>query len=214
MGGRDKVFKLSEKALKDGDIKWSLALSDRLVRIDHKDMPARHLKAAALRHLGYATINSSNRGFYLSGADELDGLLDMKMVAKFGKNLLFGPDVVAGTPTASLMDNMRYRVIPERVKGSNTGYYFKFSDTGEDFTQYLRNGILEVNEGKRDHQVSIETDRATFNTLFTKDVAPELLQLGKVSGPKEAVSRFNKAIDFTFHPIQLAVGIKDMCDSL
>ena len=92
MGGRDSVFKLAEKAMESGDIKWSLALSDRLVRINHDDIPARHLKAASLRHMGYATINSSNRGFYLSGADELDGLLDMTVIAKVGKSLLFSPE--------------------------------------------------------------------------------------------------------------------------
>jgi alkyl sulfatase BDS1-like metallo-beta-lactamase superfamily hydrolase len=205
MGGRDSVFKLSQEALKAGDIKWSLALSDKLVRIDNDDMPARHLKAAALRHLGYATINSSNRGFYLSGADELDGLLDMKMLAKLSKASLFSPAIIAGTPTASLMDNMRYRVIPEQVKGTNTGYYFKFSDTGEEFTLYLRNGILEVNEGKHDHQVSIETDRVAFNTLFTNDVAPKLSELGKVTGPKKAISRFDNAIDFVYHSVHLAI---------
>jgi alkyl sulfatase BDS1-like metallo-beta-lactamase superfamily hydrolase len=205
MGGRDSVFKLSEEALKSGDIKWSLALSDRLVRIDNDDMPARHLKAAALRHLGYATINSSSRGFYLSGADELDGLLDMKMIAKFGKAILFSPEIVAGTATGTLMDNMRYRVIPEQVKGTNTGYYFKFSDTGEEFTLYLRNGILEVNEGEHDHQVSIETDRKAFNTLFTNDVAPKLSNLGKVKGPEKALSRFDNAFDFVYHSVHLAI---------
>lgn len=205
MGGRDSVFEAAEDALNAGEIKWSLALSDRLVRIDHDDMPARHLKAAALRHLGYATINSSSRGFYLSGADELDGLLDMKVVAKIGKALLFSPEIVAGTPTATLMDNMRYRVVPEAIKGSNTGYYFKFRDTGEEFTLYLRNGILEVNEGKLDHQVSIKTDRKAFNTLYTADVAPKLSKLGKVKGPRKAVSRFDDGIDFSYHSVQLAI---------
>jgi hypothetical protein len=28
--------------------------------------------------------------------------------------------------------NLRYRVLPEQIKGTNTGYYFKFSDTGEE----------------------------------------------------------------------------------
>jgi len=213
MGGRDKVFKLSEKALEDGDIKWSLSLSDKLVRLDTNDMAARHLKAAALRHLGYATINSSNRGFYLSGADELDGLLDMNLVAKIGKSLLFSPEIVAGTSTAALMDNMRYRVIPAQIKGTNTAYHFRFTDTGEEFTLFLRNGILEVNKGKSGHKVStktshqvfVETDRKVFNTLFTSENAPKLSELGKVEGSPEDVSRFDNAIDFVYYPVAMAV---------
>ena len=103
------------------------------------------------------------------------------------------------------MDNMRYRVIPDQVKGTNTGYYFKFSDTGEEFTLYLRNGILEVNEGKHEYQVSIRTNRESFNTLFTNDVAPKLLELGKVKGSNKAIARFDNAIDFVYHSVQLAI---------
>jgi alkyl sulfatase BDS1-like metallo-beta-lactamase superfamily hydrolase len=205
MGGRDKVIALAEKALNEGEIRWSVALSDRLVRIDNQDTQARHLKAAGLRHLGYASINSSNRGFYLSGADELDGLIDLNEIAKLGKSILMGPNVIGGMSTRSLMENMRYRVSPEQVGGTNTGYYFKFRDTGEEFTLYLRNGILEVNSGKLDHQVAIETNREAFNSLFISEVTPPLAKIGKVSGEKAAISRFDKAIDFTFHPIRMAV---------
>lgn len=205
MGGRDKVFALAEQALKDGEIKWSVAMSDKLVRINNSDMPARHLKAAGLRHLGYATINSSNRGFYLSGADELDGLLDINQVAKAGKQFVTSPGVIVGLPTADLMENMRYKVLPEHVKGTETAYYFRFKDTGEEFTLNLRNGILEVNEGKLPHQVAIETDRKAFNRLFNDEVAPSITELGKLKGKKADISRFDRAIDFKFYPIRMAI---------
>jgi alkyl sulfatase BDS1-like metallo-beta-lactamase superfamily hydrolase len=172
MGGRDKVLKLSEKALADGDVKWSVALSDKLVRIDNKDMQSRYLKAAGLRHLGYANITSSSRGFYLSAADELDGLVDMNQIADLGRQVLSGPSVIAGMATSTLMDNMRYKVIPDEVMATNTGYYFAFSDTGEEFTIYLRNGILEVNDGQLEHKVAIKTDRKAFNRLFTEKIHP------------------------------------------
>jgi alkyl sulfatase BDS1-like metallo-beta-lactamase superfamily hydrolase len=205
MGGRDKVLKLSEKALEDGDIKWSVALSDKLVRIDNSDMQARYLKAAGLRHLGYATINSSNRGFYLGAADELDGLFDMNALAAIGKDLMFSPGVIAGMPTVNLMEIMRYKVLPDEVKDTNTGYYFIFSDTEEEFTLYLRNGILEVNTGELPHQVAIITNRKAFNKLFTDVETPSLSDIGKTDGNKEAITRFDKAIDQTFYPIRLGI---------
>jgi alkyl sulfatase BDS1-like metallo-beta-lactamase superfamily hydrolase len=205
MGGRDKVLKMAEQALQAGDIKWSVALSDRLVRIDNKDMQSRYLKAAGLRHLGYATINSSNRGFYLGAADELDGLFDMNKLAQIGRNMMLGPNVVAGMPTINLMENMRYKIIPDAVKGSNTGYYFDFSDTGEEFTLYLRNGILEVTTGKNEHQVSIETNRQAFNRLFVEEETPPLTDIGKVKGRKAAIARFDQAIDHTFYPIRMGI---------
>ncbi len=205
MGGRDKVLKLAEKALADGDIKWSVALSDKLVRIDNNDMQSRYLKAAGLRHLGYANITSSSRGFYLSAADELDGLVDMNQIADIGRQVLSSPSVIAGMATATLMDNMRYKVIPDEVKATNTGYYFAFDDTSEEFTIYLRNGILEVNEGKHKHEVAIKTDRKAFNRLFTEKSTPKLADIGHVKGDKKSISRFDKAIDQTFYPIRLGL---------
>lgn len=205
MGGRDKVLKLSEKALADGDVKWSVALSDKLVRIDNKDMQSRYLKAAGLRHLGYANITSSSRGFYLSAADELDGLVDMNQIADLGRQVLSGPSVIAGMATSTLMDNMRYKVIPDEVMATNTGYYFAFSDTGEEFTIYLRNGILEVNDGQLEHKVAIKTDRKAFNRLFTEKNTPKLIEIGTVNGDKKSISRFDKAIDQTFYPIRLGI---------
>jgi alkyl sulfatase BDS1-like metallo-beta-lactamase superfamily hydrolase len=205
MGGRDKVLKLSEKALADGDVKWSVALSDKLVRIDNKDMQSRYLKAAGLRHLGYASITSSSRGFYLSAADELDGLVDMNQIADLGRQVLSGPSVIAGMATSTLMDNMRYKVIPDEVMATNTGYYFAFSDTGEEFTIYLRNGILEVNDGQLEHKVAIKTDRKAFNRLFTEKNTPKLIEIGTVKGDKKSISRFDKAIDQTFYPIRLGI---------
>ena len=205
MGGRDKVLKLSEKAMTDGDIKWSVALSDKLVRIDNNDMQARYLKAAGLRHLGYSNITSSSRAFYLAAADELDGLVDMNKIADLGRRVLSGSSIIAGLDTSILMDNMRYKVIPEEVKGTNTGYYFIFSDTGEEFTIYLRNGILEVNKGKLEHEVAINTDRVAFNRLFIEKDTPKLSDIGKVMGNKKAIMRFDKAIDQTFYPIRLGI---------
>jgi alkyl sulfatase BDS1-like metallo-beta-lactamase superfamily hydrolase len=205
MGGREKVIKLAEQALQDGDIRWSVALSDRLVRIDNKDMQARYLKAAGLRHLGYATINSSNRGFYLGAADELDGLMDMNQLAAIGRNMMMGPNVITGMPTANLMETMRYKVIPDQVKDTNTGYYFQFDDTGEEFTLYLRNGILEIQTGKQQHQVSIRTNRQDFDRFFTETDTPALIDIGEVSGDEESVALFDRAIDQTFYPIRLGV---------
>ena len=73
MGGRDRVFKEAEKAFFDGDAQWAAELTTPLIRINMDDWPARHLKAAALRVIGYKQTSSSLRGFYLTGALEIEG---------------------------------------------------------------------------------------------------------------------------------------------
>jgi len=62
-----------------------------------------------------------------------------------------------------------------------------------------------VKQGKLPHQVSIETERTAFNRLFIEDTAPSIAELGKVKGNKTDVSHFDKALDFTFYPIRMAV---------
>jgi len=205
MGGRDKVLKLSEDALKSGEIKWSLTLSDKLVRIDNNDTKARYLKAAALRHLGYASINSSNRGFYLGSADQLDGLISSDKIAAIAKHTLFSQGVIAGTSTHALLESLRYKVRPEIIKGGDYGFYFEFSDTKEDFTLNFRHGILAITTGKHPHQLAIKTDRQRFNRLFTQSKPPALATLGEITGDATLTTLFDEAIDLTFHPIRFAV---------
>ncbi|WP_051302949.1 alkyl sulfatase dimerization domain-containing protein [Psychromonas aquimarina] len=199
MGGRNQVVKLAEKALQDGEIKWSVELSDKLVRVDNNDQQARHLKAAGLRHLGYASINSSNRGFYLTAADELDGLLDMNMVKNIAQSMVANPKMISGMSTSSLMDSLRYKVRPEVIGGTETVYQFNFSDSGETFTVHLRNGIVEVIQGKSESDVTVLTARAEFDKLFYQDNTM-LNDLGKVIGKKGDIQRFDNAFDFTFFP--------------
>lgn len=148
MGGRDKVVKLAEDALENGEIKWSVTLSDKLVRVDNEDIQARHLKAAGLRHLGYATINSSNRGFYLAGADELDGVLNLELVNNMARGMLLNPDMIAGFSTPVLLESLRYKVIPEAIGGTETSFLVSFKDTKEEKSDYSAQWY------RRDHRLS------------------------------------------------------------
>ena len=76
MGGRDKVFAEAERAFFAGDPQWAAELTTPLIRIDRDDWQARYLKAAALRKIGYRQTSSSLRGFYLTGALEIEGKVD------------------------------------------------------------------------------------------------------------------------------------------
>jgi alkyl sulfatase BDS1-like metallo-beta-lactamase superfamily hydrolase len=87
MGGRDKVFAEAERAFFAGDPQWASELTTPLIRINKNDWQARYLKAAALRVVGYQQTSSSLRGFYLTGALEIEGAFDpgkfqQKMVAQ------------------------------------------------------------------------------------------------------------------------------------
>src|SRR6185437_2667411 len=70
MGGRDRVLVEARKAYDANDDRFAAELATLLVRVDVKDMDARHLKAAAFRRLEYAQMNASWRNYYLVSAME------------------------------------------------------------------------------------------------------------------------------------------------
>jgi len=90
----------ADKAFEDGDSQWAAELATRLIRINHDDMEARRLKAAAFRKLGYAEMNAIWRNWYLSGARGLE-IVDPEMIrAGMARLARFfaSPDLVAALP--------------------------------------------------------------------------------------------------------------------
>ncbi len=71
-GGSDRVLKAAQDALADGDLQWSLELSDRLIVAGQAAEEARALKIEGLRRLADQEINATARNYYLVYAKELD----------------------------------------------------------------------------------------------------------------------------------------------
>ncbi len=196
MGGRDTVFSEAEKAFFNGDDQWSSELTALLVRIDNNDIAARQLKAAALRRIGYATSNTNWRGFYLTSALELEGKVNPQKVREGIMRSLFKPSHI---PTHQLLENLRYRINAEEIGDKHLAVGYRFSDTREDFTLELRNGILQIHRRLLDKtDVSMTLKRSTLDQIFLQklDYADAIGQeLIDVEGSLLALRRFGKAID-------------------
>jgi len=177
MGGRDKVFAAAEQAFLDGDAQWAAELTTPLIRLNREDWPARQLKAAALRVLGYKQTSSSLRGFYLTGARELDGLFDPGAVQRMVMQQVFNLD---DAPTGMVLENLRFAINPERAKGKQLTVGYEFTDTGEAFTLQLRNSVLEVTPSLTERTSSVvQLTRAFGNRILRGD---ETFQSGMDSG--------------------------------
>lgn len=177
MGGRDKVFAAAEKAFFDGDAQWAAELTTPLIRLNKEDWPARQLKAAALRVLGYQQTSSSLRGFYLTGARELDGLFDPAAAQRMIMQQVFNLD---DAPTSMILENLRFQVNPERADGKQLSVGYEFTDTGEAFTLVLRNSVLEVTPSLTDGTAAVvQLTRAFGNRILR---GQETLQSGMDSG--------------------------------
>jgi alkyl sulfatase BDS1-like metallo-beta-lactamase superfamily hydrolase len=191
MGGRNKVFAEAERAFFAGDAQWAAELTTPLIRIDRNDWNARFLKAAALRKLGYAQTSSSLRGFYLSGALEIEGAFDPLAVQRQIATQLLDP---ATLPAQGLFTLWRYRVNPERAAGKRSSIGWYLSDTGEEFTLNLRNNILEV-VPRRSEPVDarVSLTRAQLNNLFVGKVSAA--GAGSISGNDKALDIFFGVLD-------------------
>jgi alkyl sulfatase BDS1-like metallo-beta-lactamase superfamily hydrolase len=191
MGGRDKVFAEAERAFFAGDPQWAAELTTPLIRVDQSDWNARFLKAAALRKIGYTQTSSSLRGFYLSGALELEGAFDpLAVQRKIGAQLL-DP---ASLPSLDLFNLLRYRINPERAQDKRASIGWRITDTGEDFTVNLRNNILEVVPNRSESvDARVELTRDQLDQLFVGSLAPG--QAGRTTGSPAAVDTLLAVLD-------------------
>lgn len=196
MGGRDTVFAEAEQAFFDKDYQWSSELTALLVRVDKQDMPARQLKAAALRAIGYATANTNWRGFYLSSALELEGKINPQAIIAGLRKNSFKPEQMT---TAQLFNTMRFYVDAESIEDEHLKIGFIFSDTGEKYTLEIRNSILDIHSSLvADTDATLTLERTTLNSLINKELSyADAITAGKVKvdGSKLALLRYAKAFD-------------------
>lgn len=196
MGGRDKVFNEAEKAFFADDPQWAAELTTYLVRINKQDWDARYLKAAALRKLGYQEISSSARGFYLTGALELEGKIDTaKMLAELN-GVLFDAEKVS---TPLVFENLKYRINPERAASKHIVLGYEFIDTKEKFSLELRNSILEIRrELPQEYDAMLTLTRKFANKILRKEETTDSgIKSGdiKVKGDAAKVNEFYSVID-------------------
>jgi alkyl sulfatase BDS1-like metallo-beta-lactamase superfamily hydrolase len=179
MGGRERVLGEARRSYEARDWQFAAELSTLLVRIDTKDMEARHLKAAAFRQQGYAQRNASWRNYYLVSAMELDEQIPSALYLRGAKKRL-GP-ALSGLPAES-----QVALLPVRLKAEETlevdlvvGLHFR--DVNEDYALHLRRGVLEVARRRAlQPGFALDVTRASFGALLGGATLGETL--GATSG--------------------------------
>jgi len=194
MGGREKVLEEADKAFVNGDPQFSAELTSYLIRIDQNDTEARKLKASAFRVLGYAAINATWRGFYLTGAKILEGSLDLDPVYSMLGDFLISPDVLSLFPALNQVENMPVRLKAEETFDLTEAVGFRYTDTDEEYTLEIRRGVAEVRSSLPANAVAIiKGTRASIGPLLsgvtpvTKALeSPEL----QIEGSRDALVQF------------------------
>ncbi len=110
-GGRGEVAMQARAALADDDLRWALELATWPVRADGGTEAERALLADVLRTIGQRTTSANVRGWCLTRARDLEGLVDVDRhrVHRFGRGQ------VLATDPAVVLAGLRVLVDPERA---------------------------------------------------------------------------------------------------
>ena len=208
MGGRDKVYSEAKKSYLDEDFQFAAELLTYLIRVDHSDMPARQLKAAAFKQMGYAETNTTWRSWYLTSALELEGKINPREI---GENLMkkYGAKRLDTMSALEILDVLRYRVKAEDVGEDELTITYHLTDTNEKVTTQLRNGVLLVSAGlDKNADASLTMSRDTFIRIAKKEIdMPEAMLdgLADYEGSLLSLRAFGKAFDEESFMERLAV---------
>lgn len=144
MGGRAQVLEQAMDAFEHGDHQFAAELTTYLIRVDRTDSDSRQVKAAAFRALGYATVNPTWRGFYLTGARILDGTLDPGPIYRMGVAMTITPEFLSLLPARFLVESAPPRLKAEEVLDVVIRTGWQFTDVDEAYTMTIRQGVAVV----------------------------------------------------------------------
>ncbi len=201
MGGRDAVLGAAREAYEQDDPQFAAELTTYLIRVDADDTEARLIKAAAFRRLGYAQINPTWRGFYLTGAGYLDGSLgeQLDVLTDLTGLVRNSAATLSQLPARVIVDQLPVRLRGEAVTDLVLTAMLTFTDVDESFTVELRRGVAEVRaDPDPSADVSLRGTRAVLGPvlLAAGDPAERLAAEGiEIDGPLDEAERFLGAFD-------------------
>jgi alkyl sulfatase BDS1-like metallo-beta-lactamase superfamily hydrolase len=203
VGGRVRIISEAQAALTAGDPQWASELLTDLITTDNQDTEARHLKARALRQIGYKTLNTNWRGFYLTAARELEGKIDSVEIMTRMRGT-FSPENIGSKQLLSLL---RYRLVPDEAGDKTLTINFIFPDKGDAVALELRNQILVVHEGTaKNANGTITMNRSIYDQMMRLETTfGKALLAGEVDieGSKLDILSFFGSFDMETKPIHL-----------
>lgn len=177
MGGADAVIEKAQKEYDAGNYRWVAEVMKQVVYADPKNQQARNLQADAFEQLGYQAESGPWRNFYLSGAKELrDG------VKKIATPNTASPDVARAMSLEQIFDFLAIRLNGERAAGKDITLNLKFTDTKQNYTLKLKNGVLNsfAKPAEKPDATYTLTRADLDNVLLGQAKAEDLVKEGKV----------------------------------
>ncbi|MHC2999553.1 alkyl/aryl-sulfatase [Microbacterium sp. HJ5] len=193
MVGRDAIIAEGNRAIAAADYRWAAQILHNLVFADPDDTEGRELQADAYEQLGYQAEGPQWRGIYLTAAKELrDGIVPARFATA-------SPDTILAMPLDILFDFAAVHINGDRAADADVRIDFTFTDAGETWNMWVRNGVLNARAG-----VSAKAELAVTGTkgdlvgvLLKPAAATQLAAAGRVvlDGDATALDRLGALLD-------------------
>ncbi|MEJ8858092.1 alkyl sulfatase dimerization domain-containing protein [Variovorax robiniae] len=178
MGGEQKALEVARKAFDEGDYRWTVEVTNRIVFANPANTAAKLLEADAFEQLGYQSEAGTWRNAYLVGARELrQGVIKPPSSSQ-------GPDVVRGMDNELLFDYIALRLNHEKTDGMKAGIQMEFTDLKETWALELSNSVLNNTKGRvlKQPDVKLTLTRPAFLAMLLQGKKlPELVEAKMVS---------------------------------
>jgi alkyl sulfatase BDS1-like metallo-beta-lactamase superfamily hydrolase len=169
--GRKKILAEGRKAIEAADYRWAVQILHHLVFADPDDTEARKLQADAYEQLGYQQEVPQYRAIFLTAAKEL-----REGIAKLGQLNTDTLDTILAMPIDLLFDFMAVHVIGDKAAAIDIRLNVTFDDTGDEWTMWIRNGVLNARRGHADEvQLTITGPKADLAALLLQPTQAEYI---------------------------------------
>ncbi len=186
-GGKSKLRKQLLDAVDDEEYQWALQLSDYVLRLDPDDNKAMAARIEALIRRGEAETNPNSRHYYLMSALELrDG-------TRFTPIASGSDDMLRALPMSVIMNALATNLHAEKVLDVERRVGISFTDTGEQWTIWVRRGVAEVVPRLMDDlEIHVKVDSLLWKQMLGKVVGPvkALAKMDFEKGGRIGMSRF------------------------
>ncbi|MEE4546870.1 alkyl sulfatase dimerization domain-containing protein [Streptomyces sp. V4-01] len=175
--GADQVLAEGKRSIEAGDYRWAAQILHTLVFAQPDHQAARELQADAYEQLGYQAEGPQWRGIYLTAAKELrEGV----QAATFATA---SPDTVLAMPVDILFDYAAVHLIGDLAATADLRIDLHFTDTGQTWTMWIANGVLNARRGASDRtQLTVTGPKAALvGALLAPATAEQLARSGAIT---------------------------------
>ncbi|MGN0517867.1 MAG: alkyl/aryl-sulfatase [Acutalibacteraceae bacterium] len=146
MGTTDTIVAKATKDFENGEYQWVAEIMAVVIENNPSHIQAKYLCADALEQLAYQAESGTERNAYLSAVYELrNGTATSNAIST-----MTGADTLLSMSTEMLLNYMSMLIDANEAFGFNDSFNLFITDTGEEYSVYMLNGVIMYAEGTKD----------------------------------------------------------------